>query len=681
MIGAGAAGIAAARRIQAANRKVIVVEAAGQIGGRCLTDTATFEVPFDRGARWLHNPDTNPMIRLARNAGLDVAATPLGQKIRIGQRNARAGETEEFLAALVRANRAIDEASRGKADVSCASVLPKDLGDWAGTAEFVLGASATGKDLRDVSVMDKIRAQERNAAIGCRQGLGTLIARLGEQVPLALSTPASQISWSGRDVAVETPAGKIAARAAIVTVSSNVLAAGNIKFTPEIPKRQLDAAAKLSLGSYDRIALQLPGNPLGLGRDDVIIEQSNSTRTALLFANIGGSSLCAIDVAGSFGRDLSGQGEKAMVAFAVEWLTRLFGSEVAAAVRKSSATRWNASPFTLGAMSVALPGGQPSRKILTEPIGCMFLAGEATHETLWGTVDGAWESGERAAEAALRKIGALSEPVTAPARAPKPRREQERRSAMSGRSRDAGHLKSSRPKALISWSSGKDSAFALHEVRRAGEFDVVGALDDGDRDLRPRVDPRRPAGDFAGANSRPRDCRRASCRSPIPVRTRFTKRGWARRSPAPCAKASPTSSSAISISPISGPIAKQKLAGTGVTPVFPLWERPTLPLAQAMIASGLEAYLATVDLKKLPASFAGRKFDAQLLADLPEGVDPCGENGEFHTCVVAGPMFARRLPVTTGERVERDGYAYCDLVLGGKAMRDSTTTSFRGSAQ
>ena len=82
-----------------------------------------------------------------------------------------------------------------------------------------------------------------------------------------------------------------------------------------------------------------------------------------------------------------------------------------------------------------------------------------------------------------------------------------------------------------------------------------------------------------------------------------------------------------------------------------------------MIASGLEAYIATVDLKKLPAEFAGRKFDAQLLRDLPGGVDPCGENGEFHTCVVAGPMFSRRLDVATGERVERDGYAYCDLVF------------------
>jgi monoamine oxidase len=430
VIGAGAAGIAAARRIMAANRKVIVVEAASQIGGRCQTDTTTFDVPFDRGARWMHNPETNPMIKLARSAGLEIMTAPTGQKIRVGRRNARAGETEEFLAALVRANRAIDEASR-KGDVACASVLPKDLGDWAGTAEFVLGANFTGKDLKDVSVGDKVRAQDRNTAIACRQGLGTLIAKLGEQIPLSLSTPASRIVWDRRDVTVETPSGKIAAKAAIITVSSNVLAAGNIKFTPDIPKRTLDAANKLSLGSYDRIALQMPGNPLGLARDDIIIEQSNSTRTALLYANMGSSSLCAIDVAGSFGRDLSAQGEKAMVAFAMEWLTKLFGSDAAAGVKKSSATRWNAAPYALGAMSAAAPGGQASRKVLTEPIGCMYLAGEASHETLWGTIDGAWESGERAAEAALRRIGALkdTEPAAAPAAKPR-RRAPPSRSAM-----------------------------------------------------------------------------------------------------------------------------------------------------------------------------------------------------------------------------------------------------------
>jgi len=164
---------------------------------------------------------------------------------------------------------------------------------------------------------------------------------------------------------------------------------------------------------------------LGLSRDEVIIEQSTSNKTALLLANIAGSSLCSIDVAGSFGRALSAQGETAMVAFAREWVTKLFGSDVAATVKKSSATRWNASPYVLGAMSAAAPGGQASRKILTEPIGAMFLAGEATHETLWGTVDGAWESGERAADAALRRIGALKDEPLAGApvrRAPKPRR-------------------------------------------------------------------------------------------------------------------------------------------------------------------------------------------------------------------------------------------------------------------
>jgi uncharacterized protein (TIGR00290 family) len=223
-------------------------------------------------------------------------------------------------------------------------------------------------------------------------------------------------------------------------------------------------------------------------------------------------------------------------------------------------------------------------------------------------------------------------------------------------------LKNPLPKALISWSSGKDSAFALHEIRRSGEFDVVGALTTVTETF-DRVS-------IHGVRQEILQAQLAAAGLPariVPI-------------PYPCLNEiyEARMGEAVALAVRDGithmifgdlflqdirAYREQKLAGTGITPVFPLWQRPTPELAQAMIDSGLEAYLATVDLKKLPAPFAGRKFDAQLLADLPAGIDPCGENGEFHTCVVAGPMFSHAIDVATGERVERDGYAYCDLVM------------------
>jgi uncharacterized protein (TIGR00290 family) len=105
-----------------------------------------------------------------------------------------------------------------------------------------------------------------------------------------------------------------------------------------------------------------------------------------------------------------------------------------------------------------------------------------------------------------------------------------------------------------------------------------------------------------------------------------------------------------------------KLAGTGIAPLFPLWGSATGRLARDMIAGGLEAYVTCVDPRKMPASFAGRRFDLDLLADLPAGVDPCAENGEFHTFASAGPMFARPIAVRTGEIVTRDGFVFCDVM-------------------
>jgi monoamine oxidase len=408
IVGAGAAGIAAARRIAAAGRKFALVEASATIGGRCITDSTTFGVPFDRGAHWLHMPDINPVAKLASQTGLDIYPAPAGQRVRVGRRYAREGEMEDYLGGVVRASNAIADASRrARIDVPCAQLLPKDLGDWRSTIEFVLGPFGCAKDLIDVSAADFAMSAERDVDVLCRQGFGAVLAKLAAGIPVELSTPVTRVGWGPRgSVEVATERGEINARAAIVTVSTDMLVSGKIKFVPDLPKRQLDAAAKLKLGSYDHIALELPGNPLGLRADELVFEKSDSTRTAALVANVSGSSLCVVEVAGRFGRDLAAKGEDAMVDFAVSWLGSLYGADLAKSVKRRHATRWNEEPWVLGAFSAAAPGAQGARKVLMESLGDrLWLAGEAAHETLWGTVGGAWESGERAADAVLKSFG------------------------------------------------------------------------------------------------------------------------------------------------------------------------------------------------------------------------------------------------------------------------------------
>jgi uncharacterized protein (TIGR00290 family) len=107
---------------------------------------------------------------------------------------------------------------------------------------------------------------------------------------------------------------------------------------------------------------------------------------------------------------------------------------------------------------------------------------------------------------------------------------------------------------------------------------------------------------------------------------------------------------------------EDQVSGTGIDPVFPMWGIPTRKLAEQMLSAGLDAYVSSVDLKKLPARFAGKKWSRELISELPQDVDPCGENGEIHTIAVGGPMFRRPISITVGETVERNGFAYADIV-------------------
>jgi uncharacterized protein (TIGR00290 family) len=222
-------------------------------------------------------------------------------------------------------------------------------------------------------------------------------------------------------------------------------------------------------------------------------------------------------------------------------------------------------------------------------------------------------------------------------------------------------MRSEKPKALLSWSSGKDSAWALHVLRQRAEVDVVGLLTTVN-EAHDRVAMHAVRSELLRAQGK-------AARLPV----------WSVPIPSPCSNAQyeEAMGKALARAKAEGieviafgdlfledirRYREEKLAGTGMTPIFPLWSIPTGELARAMIAGGLRARITCVDPKQLAADFAGRDFDSALLAELPASVDPCGEKGEFHTFAFEGPMFERPIPIRSGEVVTRDGFVFADVL-------------------
>jgi uncharacterized protein (TIGR00290 family) len=215
---------------------------------------------------------------------------------------------------------------------------------------------------------------------------------------------------------------------------------------------------------------------------------------------------------------------------------------------------------------------------------------------------------------------------------------------------------------LISWSSGKDAAWTLHTLRQSQAMEIVGLL----TTLNAAFD--RVAMHAVRRTLLERQAQAAG----LPLVT--VPLPW------PCSNAQYEEAMREAVDRVQREMGvthvafgdlyledvrayrEEKMAGTGLTPLFPLWGKPTRALAQEMMAGGLRAVLTCVDPRCLPASFAGRAFDPSLLNDLPEGVDPCGEAGEFHSFVWDGPMFSRPLAISTGEVVERDGFVFADVL-------------------
>lgn len=220
-----------------------------------------------------------------------------------------------------------------------------------------------------------------------------------------------------------------------------------------------------------------------------------------------------------------------------------------------------------------------------------------------------------------------------------------------------------RPRALLSWSSGKDSAWALHVLRQRGDLDLVGLLTTLNQ-LHDRVAMHAVRHELLKQQA-------AAAGLPllvVPIPSPCSNEEYETAMRGALARATDLGVTRMAFGDLFledvRAYREQKLAGTGIEPVFPLWGLPTPELARDMLSGGLRARLTCVDPKQLSASFAGREFELQLLRELPAGVDPCGERGEFHTFAHDGPMFSRPIAIESEEVVERDGFIFADLVPG-----------------
>jgi len=216
-------------------------------------------------------------------------------------------------------------------------------------------------------------------------------------------------------------------------------------------------------------------------------------------------------------------------------------------------------------------------------------------------------------------------------------------------------------KTLLSWSTGKDCAWALHVLRQDPEVELVGLLSSVNRKF-DRVSMHSTRSDLLRLQAEALDLPLRTIQLPDPCSNEQYERIMARF----VDEARDDGIECMAFGDLFVEdirhYRERQLEGTGLAPLFPLWGTPSDELAEQMLEAGMEAYVSSVDLAVLPARVAGRRWSRELIDEFPKGVDPCGENGEIHTIVVGGPMFSRAIPVTVGETVERNGFAYADIV-------------------
>lgn len=403
IIGAGAAGLAAAKAAIAAGLNIEVVEASHRIGGRGLTDVTTFPAPFDLGCQWLHAATINPYTAIADRLGYRYRRTGPNYRIHDGswwlndQLVAAFGQT---LAATY--DRIAAAGDRGE-DVAAADfITPGD--PWAPLfRRAYTGYMAAPPE--EVSTYDTSRFRFTDEDWPVEDGFGALIAADGDGIEVNLNCPVKSVDWGGEEVMVGTAKGMIFCRAVLVTVSIAVLQAERIKFFPLLPDWKLDAVHRIRMGQAEKVGLWLKRDVFtGLDPHFAMLHWDGAPTAGFLMHPFD-RPMATLFASGDFARDLVTAGQDAAIAEAKALLAKLCGQDILKEITAARATGWIKDPWILGAYSVLTPGGGEARAELAQPIeDRLFFAGEATSTDGFATAHGAYNSGLTAIAAIERAL-------------------------------------------------------------------------------------------------------------------------------------------------------------------------------------------------------------------------------------------------------------------------------------
>lgn len=397
VIGAGSAGLSAAKELMALGKSVVVIEAADRIGGRALTDTTTFGLPYDQGCSWITSANVNPYTPLAEEWGFEVYDhSHAGEAVYKGDRPANAQESAQYDAAWAAVAAALARAGNEGIDVAASEVMPDGL-PWQAVAESWIGPMDMGVDFKNLSTRDYWSGADTTPLYMIKQGFGALVTRFGAEVPVRLNTPATKITWGGKGVSVETPAGSIDAKACILTVSTGVLRSGAIAFDPPLPDWTQQAIEDLPMGLLAKVALQFDGARFDLKANEWLtywVPNDLPAKAAYFLTWPFGFDISIGFMGGAFGYAMSAAGTEAAVDFVLGEFVKMVGSDARKHFVKGDLSPWASDPLTLGAYAAPRPGRASARGDLARQLDDrLFFAGEAVAGSYVATCGGAFLSG------------------------------------------------------------------------------------------------------------------------------------------------------------------------------------------------------------------------------------------------------------------------------------------------